>query len=103
MSINDSSYEQSIKQRENRFPRECKDFVNENPYKFNYIINRVNKLYPGIPESITEKELNEVFNYIKNNIEKHFSNKNIDVNKYRLNHKLQSYLTEKPKLKKSKI
>ena len=103
MSIHDSSYEQSIKQRENRFPRECKDFVNENPYKFNYIINRVNKLYPGIPESITEKELNEVFNYIKNNIEKHFSNKNIDVNKYRLNNKLQSYLTEKPKLKKSKI
>lgn len=96
-------FQPSYKQKENRYPKEHENFVKENPYEDIYIINQINKKYPGKANVISEKELDEVYAFMKENILNKIEDKNFDLDKYRLNNKLSLNLTEKGKVKAKKI
>lgn len=93
----------SLKQRENRHGKENKEFVEENPYEDIYIINQINKKYLGKAKPLTEKELNQAYEYLKKEIINHLESSNFDIDKFRLNNKLASNLVEKGKGKTPKI
>lgn len=101
--ITGTSYQESMKQRKNNIQKECLEFVNNNPFEFVYIINQLNKLYVGKPNHLSEKELDEVYAFMKTEINNKMINPNFDLDKFRLNNKLNAKLGEKSKVKQYKI
>lgn len=87
--------ERSLKQREERYPKEDKEFVNQNPYEVIYRINRINQLFPGEENKLNERELNEVYEFFEKKIKAMLIEKNIDINKIRLNYQLENELSDK--------
>lgn len=96
-------FTQSTKQRENRFPKEYNNFVNENPYEIVYKINRIKKLFKTKMSPLSEKELDKVYAVFKEEVNNKLLDPTFDIDKYRLNNKLQSKFEPKGKSKSSKI
>lgn len=101
--VTGKGFQESSKQRDNRYPKEAKDFVNENPYEIIYKINRINKVFIGKGNPISEKELDKVYNVFKSEVSNKMLEPNFDMDKFRLNNRLQEKFEPKGKLKASKI
>lgn len=102
--LNGKGFQQSFKQRSNaRFNPKEKEFIANNPYEVVYIINQINKLYTGKPESLSEKELDNVYEFFKKEVNNKMINPNFDIEKFKLNNKLNEKFEEKGKSKQLKI
>lgn len=101
--VTGKGFQESSKQRDNRYPKEAKDFVNENPFEIIYKINRINKLFIGKGNPISEKELDKVYNVFKSEVRNKMLEPNFDMDKFRLNNRLQEKFEPKGKSKASKI
>lgn len=96
-------FKQSRKQIKGNIKKENQEFVDNNAFEFIYIINQINKLYPGKPEPISEKKLDQVYEYMKSVVNEKMIDSTFDLDKFRLNNKLNAKLEEKVKVKQPKI
>jgi len=103
MIYNEKGFQQSAKQRSNRNEKEFEKFLKENPYVEIYMINQINKTYGERKESISDKELEEVYKYVKKAIAIKLEDRSFDVEKFTLNNRLLRNLDEKLPEKKPKI
>lgn len=101
--INGTGFKESFKQNKGSLKEKQKEFVARNPYECVYSVNQINTLYSGKEEPLSEKELDEVYKYMKNEINDKMINPMIDLDKLRLNNKLNKNLEEKGKTKTLKI
>lgn len=101
--ITGKGLQQSAKQREGRYPKEAKDFVNEHPYEIIYKINRINKLFIGKGNPISEKELDKIYTVFKSEVSNKMLDPTFDMDKFRLNNRLQERFEQKGKAKAAKI
>lgn len=101
--ISGKGFEKSVRQKEERYPKEMKDFIDNNPYEFLYIINIINKNFVEQSDVLNEKELDKVYDFFKKEVSNKMLDKTIDIDKLRLNNKLKENLEPKGKVKALKI
>lgn len=103
MNYNENGFQKSVKQRSKRHEKEVEKFLNENAYIELYVINQINKTFGKRKESISDKELEDIYKYVKKSIAIKLENRNFDFEKFTLNNKLLRNLDEKLPGKKPKI